>query len=195
MNKKNTRSWRRRVTKPSISCPRGQTYKTSLCDNWSLYGTCPYGDKCQYAHGVAERRVRPNTKNRVVMCKNFLETGRCPYGSKCSFIHTEASKFSSSLSKKIKRNKKYKTTTCKFWKKDGRCPYGDQCAFRHVDGPLRSKPVAIQNKEDEELLLVRDDNFERYMEKVATLSPISVCQLDKHIIDDPNDPDWLFLPH
>ena len=70
MNKKNTRSWRRRVTKPSISC-RGQTYKTSLCDNWSLYGTCPYGDKCQYAHGVAERRVRPNTKIALLCAKIF----------------------------------------------------------------------------------------------------------------------------
>lgn len=187
-NNRKGRSWRRRITKPSVRCPKDQTYKTSLCDNWSLHGTCPYGDKCQYAHGVKERRERLNTKNRVVMCRNFLQTGRCPYGSKCSFVHTEASTFSSSLSKKTKLNKKYKTTDCKFWTKDGRCPYGDQCAFRHVNGPLHLKPVPIQNKEEEELLLVRNDNFQSYMKKVETVSPISITSVV-------NGPHWLFLPH
>lgn len=181
------KSWRRRITKPSVHCPKEQTYKTSLCDNFSLYGSCPYGSKCQYAHGVVERRERPNTKNRVVMCKNFLKTGRCPYGSKCAFVHTEASKFNATRTKRVKANRKYKTSDCKFWAKDGRCPYGDQCGFRHVNGPLRPTPVPIKNKEDQQLLLVRNDNFESYMKEVETLSPISVTSVA-------TDPHWLVLP-
>jgi len=29
-------------------------YKTRLCRNWAMRGSCPYNSKCQFAHGVAE---------------------------------------------------------------------------------------------------------------------------------------------
>ncbi len=35
-----------------------QRYKTVLCANFSVSGRCPYGKKCQFAHGEAERRQR-----------------------------------------------------------------------------------------------------------------------------------------
>lgn len=34
-------------------------YKTVLCEKWSHDGECPYGQKCQFAHGVDELRMRP----------------------------------------------------------------------------------------------------------------------------------------
>lgn len=37
--------------------PRPKTssrYKTVLCRNWTRYGRCPVGDKCQFAHGEGE---------------------------------------------------------------------------------------------------------------------------------------------
>jgi len=33
-------------------------YKTKLCKNWSNTGSCPYGWKCQFAHGNHEMRQR-----------------------------------------------------------------------------------------------------------------------------------------
>lgn len=34
-------------------------YKTIMCSNWSREGKCPYGFKCQFAHGKEELRERP----------------------------------------------------------------------------------------------------------------------------------------
>lgn len=34
-------------------------YKTALCKNYLAAGRCPYGKKCQFAHGEAELRERP----------------------------------------------------------------------------------------------------------------------------------------
>jgi hypothetical protein len=34
-------------------------YKTELCVNWSRIGSCRYGSKCQFAHGIFE--IRPRT--------------------------------------------------------------------------------------------------------------------------------------
>jgi len=34
-------------------------YKTMMCANWARDGACPYGFKCQFAHGQAELRERP----------------------------------------------------------------------------------------------------------------------------------------
>merc|ERR1719262_1761784 len=33
-------------------------YKTVLCDKFVKSGTCPYGRKCQFAHGAEELRAR-----------------------------------------------------------------------------------------------------------------------------------------
>lgn len=35
-------------------------YKTSLCSSFKLYGYCPYGSMCHFAHGVNELRVSPD---------------------------------------------------------------------------------------------------------------------------------------
>ena len=34
-------------------------YKTVLCNKFETAGKCPYGPRCQFAHGVAELRARP----------------------------------------------------------------------------------------------------------------------------------------
>eukprot|EP00759_Apiculatamorpha_spiralis_P024295 PhF_6_TR27873/c2_g1_i1/m.40772 len=33
-------------------------YKTKMCKNWITTGACPYGFKCQFAHGAHEMRQR-----------------------------------------------------------------------------------------------------------------------------------------
>lgn len=63
-------------------------YKTELCKNWLERGTCPYGNKCQFAHGPSDMRVRehkPAYKTRP--CQAFVETGMCAYGVRCKYRH------------------------------------------------------------------------------------------------------------
>mmetsp|Transcript_29377 Transcript_29377/g.78932 ORF Transcript_29377/g.78932 Transcript_29377/m.78932 type:complete len:490 (-) Transcript_29377:213-1682(-) len=63
-------------------------YKTEMCKNWMEKGTCPYGHKCQFAHGPDDMRLRehkPTYKTRP--CQTFIQTGRCPYGTRCKFRH------------------------------------------------------------------------------------------------------------
>mmetsp|Transcript_10725 Transcript_10725/g.15135 ORF Transcript_10725/g.15135 Transcript_10725/m.15135 type:complete len:411 (-) Transcript_10725:281-1513(-) len=72
--------------------------KTEICRNWEA-GTCPYGDKCAFAHGSTELKIQslndmeragriPNAaKFRSYPCMTWVATGSCPYQSRCVFLH------------------------------------------------------------------------------------------------------------
>lgn len=63
-------------------------YKTELCRPFEENGTCKYGDKCQFAHGVKElRSMARHPKYKTELCRTFHSTGLCPYGPRCHFIH------------------------------------------------------------------------------------------------------------
>ena len=64
-------------------------YKTELCKNYEMTGTCIYGNSCAYAHGIENLRskVTNTTAYRSKKCKRFFEKGYCPYGSRCQFQH------------------------------------------------------------------------------------------------------------
>ena len=64
-------------------------YKSELCKNYEILGYCPYGDKCDYAHGIKELRgINNNNQNfRIKKCKFFFLNGFCPYGNRCQFSH------------------------------------------------------------------------------------------------------------
>jgi len=65
-------------------------YKTELCRQFEEHGSCRYGDKCQFAHGVAEMRsLARHPKYKTEMCRTFHTTGFCPYGLRCHFIHND----------------------------------------------------------------------------------------------------------
>ena len=38
-------------------------YKTALCDVYRVTGRCPYGERCRFAHGVAEIRLPQNVSS------------------------------------------------------------------------------------------------------------------------------------
>ena len=66
----------------------GSRYKTELCRPFQESGTCKYGDRCQFAHGVEE--IRPlvrHPKYKTELCRTFHSTGFCPYGPRCHFVH------------------------------------------------------------------------------------------------------------
>ncbi|KAJ0402666.1 hypothetical protein ATCC90586_006180 [Pythium insidiosum] len=70
---------------------KSSLYKTELCKRFSEFGSCRYGAKCQFAHGVAElRHVVRHPKYKTTKCKSYWGSGHCPYGSRCRFIHEES---------------------------------------------------------------------------------------------------------
>lgn len=65
-------------------------YKTELCRSWADTGKCNYNDRCQFAHGVDEKRPVPrHPKYKTEMCQSYHQTGYCGYGARCHFIHNE----------------------------------------------------------------------------------------------------------
>lgn len=64
-------------------------YKTQQCKNWNKTGSCPYKNKCRFAHGKDELMQKEldlysHFKGR---CFNFFKYGFCESGSSCCFKH------------------------------------------------------------------------------------------------------------
>lgn len=76
-----------------LFCPQGRGVcskaKTSLCKNFTERGHCPYGRRCQFAHGPEELRVNmeQNRSYKTKGCHAFAKKGCCLYGERCNFIH------------------------------------------------------------------------------------------------------------
>merc|ERR1719502_1384644 len=76
----------------AASNDKAKNYKTEMCNKWLERGECPYGSKCQFAHGEAELRQGEkhlDSRYKQSICRNFHEKGSCPYGKRCRFIHNE----------------------------------------------------------------------------------------------------------
>ncbi|CAN4121753.1 unnamed protein product [Withania somnifera] len=67
--------------------------KTELCNKWQETGACPYGDNCQFAHGIEELRpVLRHPRYKTEVCRMVLNGDPCPYGHRCHFRHTLTNK-------------------------------------------------------------------------------------------------------
>ncbi|XP_009356203.2 zinc finger CCCH domain-containing protein 15-like [Pyrus x bretschneideri] len=63
-------------------------FKTELCNKWQEVGECPYGDHCQFAHGIEELRpVIRHPRYKTNVCRMVLSGIVCPYGHRCHFRH------------------------------------------------------------------------------------------------------------
>ncbi|XP_010108899.2 zinc finger CCCH domain-containing protein 14 [Morus notabilis] len=64
-------------------------FKTELCNKWQQTGACPYGEHCQFAHGITELRpVIRHPRYKTEICRMVLSGERCPYGHRCHFRHS-----------------------------------------------------------------------------------------------------------
>ncbi|KAF9591861.1 hypothetical protein IFM89_008907, partial [Coptis chinensis] len=62
--------------------------KTELCNKWQETGDCPYGNNCQFAHGINELRpVIRHPRYKTEVCRMVLAGENCPYGHRCHFRH------------------------------------------------------------------------------------------------------------
>ena len=63
--------------------------KSSLCRNYSEFGSCPYGNKCQFAHGLEELRCKVDENSyKTKPCNPFKRKGYCLFGFRCNFSHS-----------------------------------------------------------------------------------------------------------
>lgn len=77
-------------TKATTKSLNTQLYKTELCMSFMKTNVCPYGNKCQFAHGEAElKRVERPSNWRSKPCANWTRYGSCRYGKRCCFKHGE----------------------------------------------------------------------------------------------------------
>jgi hypothetical protein len=82
-------------------------YKTNFCREFTLTGSCPFQEKCHFAHGEEELRPLPpqahvpptnlplSTTNKAYtlsehvykteLCTVFIKDGSCRYGIRCHF--------------------------------------------------------------------------------------------------------------
>ena len=66
-------------------------YKTELCRAYEERGQCRYGERCQFAHGLAElRAMQRHPKYKTELCRTYHTSGYCPYGTRCHFVHNGA---------------------------------------------------------------------------------------------------------
>ena len=73
---------------PSFSHHNKKKAKSSLCRNFCQKGYCPYGYKCQFAHGL--QQLKCNTDENAYKtkpCNSYWKKGYCFYGLRCNFSH------------------------------------------------------------------------------------------------------------
>lgn len=79
-----------RNSKEKINAKKDIKYKTELCKNFSEKQTCPYGKKCQFAHGKHElKTITPCNNYKKTPCLSFNQNFYCKYGNRCNFSHDE----------------------------------------------------------------------------------------------------------
>ena len=73
--------------KPNRKKPIKQ--KSDLCWKFMEHGSCPYEDKCKFAHGSHELKTKNpvNPKYKTKECNAFSNHDACPFGIRCNFIH------------------------------------------------------------------------------------------------------------
>ena len=98
--------------------PSNPRYKTSLCKKFGTPEGCPYGEKCQFAHGEQELRIYAGQPQNLIGMNMYNPN---------MFNKTQNNLLN------------YKIVKCKNWEKDKTCKYGAHCTFAHSDEELRNK--------------------------------------------------------
>jgi hypothetical protein len=70
------------------------SYKHVMCKNWLRYGSCRYGDKCNFNHDENVKfkkqkvlKIKKHYLFKTTLCENLIKRGFCCYGENCMYIH------------------------------------------------------------------------------------------------------------
>lgn len=86
MNRSQSQTCSRSPVSPPVQ--NASRYKTEMCRPFQENGSCKYGEKCQFAHGVEDlRNVSRHPKYKTDLCRTYHSVGFCPYGPRCHFVH------------------------------------------------------------------------------------------------------------
>ncbi|RDD37654.1 Zinc finger protein 36, C3H1 type-like 1, partial [Trichoplax sp. H2] len=150
-------------------------YKTELCRPFEESGTCKYGDKCQFAHGIHElRALARHPKYKTELCRTYHTIGFCPYGPRCHFIHNEDEKRQPSIgnNSSSSNNAPLNTNTAtngNLINKNGRGQqqhHHHHHHHHHHQGYQQSIPLPDDHKEGVQMTMSRSaDSFKLLLEK------------------------------
>lgn len=140
---------------PQIRGTSCMFFKTRLCQKFKT-GSCPWGNNCNFAHGIEELRPPPPNWQELVsdqqsmhkkkICRKFYNGEVCPYGDRCIYLHVVRESFGmamgsmagpdriggfSSAADRNGSNQKPKVNICYKWLTTGHCFFGERCIFAH----------------------------------------------------------------
>jgi len=98
-----------------------QFFRTALCNDF-MYGRCPRGEKCTFAHGEKNLATRP-TLSKTKMCPH-----RSCSQKNCGYAH--------SRKELVSTGSFWKTEMCRFGQL---CKIKNTCRFAHDETELRPK--------------------------------------------------------
>lgn len=208
---KRTESTSNNLVDRNTSGQDNERYKTEFCRSYSEYGKCRYGEKCLFAHGLQELRVRDRPhKYKTERCQSWWATDAknnplrvCGYADRCRFIHDETSeqlkairktklasdvdnqsesKRSPSRGRRAKKKKKSKDSTLTCSDTVSVVP-GDVPRSATFAFPVHTNAIEKNNDDDDADVKTQEDAL---LEDVwmALLSSQTDCETDNYDEDD-----------
>ncbi len=127
-------------------------FKTQLCMHFESTGKCPFGDACDFAHGLEQ--LRSNNSNaqvskatqhplyKTAICRSILQGRDCPYGSRCMFLHPDDFGFEAKMNEEtMRRGRKNNGNTRNSYARHNRAQYSlqpqSQPQSHHASGTSR----------------------------------------------------------
>eukprot|EP00286_Rhodomonas_abbreviata_P022862 CAMPEP_0181315758 /NCGR_PEP_ID=MMETSP1101-20121128/15543_1 /TAXON_ID=46948 /ORGANISM="Rhodomonas abbreviata, Strain Caron Lab Isolate" /LENGTH=434 /DNA_ID=CAMNT_0023422981 /DNA_START=307 /DNA_END=1609 /DNA_ORIENTATION=- len=107
-------------------------FKTRKCKNWEQAGSCPFGDRCSFAHGSTE--LRPADAAIFLLAAGGVTKGR----------QQQQQDDTRGGGGGGKKTGSYKTRMCKNLEATGGCKFGDGCMFAHSSEELRAMAGAVE---------------------------------------------------
>jgi len=110
---------------------RDTFHKTRLCRTFRQTGKCPFGDRCNFAHGPEEMRTTEEALALLCTAGRAPSSRRQQESSDSSDTASTCSGEGSCFGPPSAMAAHYKTRMCKIFEKQGWCKYGDRCNYAH----------------------------------------------------------------
>lgn len=111
-------------------------FKTRICNKWRA-GSCPYGDKCTYAHGEHELRYVPPEIVAQLEAQQKMQEAMAPRGGEQQRGEEGCAGPGSGPHGQGMQQSYYKTRLCIKYMQTGYCHKGTNCTFAHGYEDLR----------------------------------------------------------